>query len=115
MCNLMTKQGETDGFKASDFAEAMTRYLSPSNLDWAIVNTAAPTAVVAKAYEGEGAEFVNPDLDEIGKHVKGIIAMSLAANGLPYRHDPDRAATAILQALEAGRVERQLNEGMSST
>ena len=111
----MTKQGETDGFKASDFAEAMTRYLSPSNLDWAIVNTAAPTAVVAKAYEGEGAEFVNPDLDEIGKHVKGIIAMSLAANGLPYRHDPDRAATAILQALEAGRVERQLNEGMSST
>ena len=115
MCNLMTKQGETDDFKASDFAEAMTRYLSPSNLDWAIVNTAAPTAVVAKAYEGEGAEFVNPDLDEIGKHVKGIIAMSLAANGLPYRHDPDRAATAILQALEAGRVERQLNEGMSST
>ncbi|MCH8109001.1 MAG: YvcK family protein, partial [Chloroflexi bacterium] len=31
MCNLMTKQGETDGFKASDFTRTMTRYLNPSN------------------------------------------------------------------------------------
>ena len=114
MCNLMTKQGETDGFKASDFAGAMTSYLGPGNLDWAIVNTAAPTAAIAKAYEGEGAEFVNPDLDEVGRHVKGIIAMSLATNGLPYRHDPDRTAAAIFQALEAGRVEGQFNGCVSS-
>lgn len=115
ICNLMTKQGETDSFKASTFAGTMMGYLDPGNLDWAIVNTAAPTVAVVKTYEGEGAKFVNPDLDEVGKYVKGIIAISLAADGLPYRHDPDRTANAIFQALEAGRMKGQFNGGVSST
>ena len=113
ICNLMTKQGETDDFKASDFTREMTRYVGSGNLDWVLVNIVKPAAKVLEAYEGEGARFVIPDLDEVGKHVRGIIALSFAADGLPLRHDPDRTSSAIFQALETGRMPRHSGEGFS--
>ena len=112
ICNLMTKQGETDDFKAWDFIREMTRYVGPGNLDWVLVNTVMPATSVLEAYEGEGARFVSPDLDEVGRHARGIIAMSLASDGLPLRHDPDRTSSAIFQALETGRIPRQPGEDL---
>ncbi|MEI2420106.1 2-phospho-L-lactate transferase CofD family protein, partial [Arthrospira platensis SPKY2] len=55
VCNLMTKRGETDGFRASDFVREFERYAGDARLDWAIVNTAIPEAAVQAAYDHEGA------------------------------------------------------------
>ncbi|MFQ6030449.1 MAG: uridine diphosphate-N-acetylglucosamine-binding protein YvcK [Dehalococcoidia bacterium] len=38
VCNLMTKLGETDDFKSSDFVREMNRYLAANSLDWALIN-----------------------------------------------------------------------------
>ena len=39
VCNLMTKLGETDDFKVSDFVGEIIRYMGGPSLDWVMVNT----------------------------------------------------------------------------
>ncbi len=104
VCNLMTKLGETDGFKASDFVSEVARYLAPARLHWAVVNTSVPSQAVLAAYEAEGAYPVRPDVDAVSAHVSGIVAARLAASELPLRHDSRRTAEAILQSISAGRM-----------
>ena len=106
VCNLMTKRGETKDFKASDFASEMHRYLGEDSLDWFIVNTRRPSSNIEKAYEGEKGFFVEPDLDEIQKHIPGLIATTLATLELPLRHDSDRVAAAVFEAIRAGAIEK---------
>ena len=48
ICNVMTKRGETDGYRASDFVRTVHRYLG-RRVDAVIVNTAAPTAELMDA------------------------------------------------------------------
>ncbi|MCZ6614821.1 MAG: YvcK family protein, partial [Chloroflexi bacterium] len=55
VCNLMTKLGETDGFKASDFVREITRYMNGPNLDWALINTRSISEAVQETYRGESA------------------------------------------------------------
>lgn len=104
MCNLMTKRGETDGFRASDFVNEMISYLPDASLDWAAINTSVPSSSILTAYEEEQAYLVKPDLKRVGEKVPGVLATSLATSELPLRHAPDRTAAAILQVLETGRV-----------
>ena len=116
VCNLMTKRGETDGYKASGFVREITRYLGSATLDWALVNTTIATTAVQRAYEDEGASFVEPDLEEVGNFVNGIVGTSLAVDEVPFRHDPDMVAAAILQVLDAGRLSgRTTNQGSSAS
>ena len=104
VCNLMTKPGETDGFKASDFIIEVSNYLSPGKVDWALVNTATPTPDVLQAYETENACIVEPDLDVVSKYVYGTISKGFALIEVPLRHDPDSTADAIFQASNVGRL-----------
>ena len=85
VCNLMTKPGETDGFKASDFIKEVSNYLSPGKVDWALVNTATPTPDVLQAYETENACIVEPDLDVVSKYVYGTISKGFALIEVPLR------------------------------
>ena len=47
ICNVMTKHGETDGFRASDFVRVIHRYLG-RRVDTVIVNTATPSTELAE-------------------------------------------------------------------
>jgi len=104
VCNLMTKPGETDGFKASDFIIEVNNYLSPGKIDWALVNTATPTPDVLQAYDTENACIVEPDLDVVSRYAYGTISKGFALIDLPLRHDPDGTADAIFQASRVGRL-----------
>ncbi len=104
MCNLMTKRGETDGFSASDFAREVCEYLWPARPDWVVVNSRIPESEIREAYAMEGAHAVTADLNELTKYVSGVICAPVATEDLPIRHDPQRAAEAIFQAMEVGRL-----------
>jgi uncharacterized cofD-like protein len=104
VCNLMTKRGETDNFKASDFLREVTRYLGRANLDWAVVNITTPSAAIQQAYVEEEAYPVEADLEDVKGYVNGVLAAPLATNELPLRHDSQRTAEVILQLMAAGRV-----------
>lgn len=62
VCNLVTKAGETDGYKASDFRNRINELISPAHLDVTIVNSAKPAQAIQRRYEEIGEYLVEDDL-----------------------------------------------------
>lgn len=86
--NLMTKFGETTGFRASDFVRAVEGYLGKNVLDFVVVNKTKPTAMRFRPYAKEKAEFVEADLENLKKPVP-ILASLIRKYGF-VRHDPGK-------------------------
>lgn len=95
--NLMTKFGETNNFKASDFLRTIEYYLGKSAINTAIVNEEKPSAARLKKYAEEHAQFVEPDIAP-GQGVKVLGEKLLRQRGF-LRHDPDKLAKVIFQIL----------------
>jgi uncharacterized cofD-like protein len=100
ICNLMTKHGETDDFRASDFVREVNAYLAPATLHGVIVNVDMPDAETRLAYEREHAYPVDADLDNVREIAPVVLASSLASNDLPLRHDMTRTAEAIFEIMQ---------------
>ena len=103
MCNLMTKLGETDDFKASVFVREIVRYLGTSAPDWVVVNNQAIPEEIQRAYAPEGARPVEVDMEELQRYVPFTYGRPLANNRQPLRHDPSSIARAILSVIGSGR------------
>lgn len=101
VCNLMTKHGESDGFKASTFVREISAYLrSEFVLDCAIVHEGSLPENVVERYREEKAFPVEADIEECRRLVPKVVHEPLAHAGELLRHDPDRLARAILRAAE---------------
>jgi uncharacterized cofD-like protein len=59
--NIMTKFGQTDGFKVSDFVKTTEKYLG-GKLDAVIANSKKPDAKALALYKKQKAVFVEPDI-----------------------------------------------------
>jgi uncharacterized cofD-like protein len=114
VCNLMTKLGETDDFKASDFVGEMVRCLKGRYLDWAMVNTQAVSREVREAYLAEGARPVVPDLEVVRRYVPGVFAAQLGNNEIPLKHDQGRIAEAVLRIAGMGRIRDSLTQASAN-
>jgi len=101
--NLLTKPGETDGYKASDFVKKLLFYLDvPGRLDYLIVNDNHLDREILETYEGEGQNLVEIDEEKILK-----LEPNLKINKKPVvrylkkehllRHDSIKLALAILK------------------
>jgi uncharacterized cofD-like protein len=102
--NIMTKYGQTDGFKASDFVSTLEKYLG-GKIDVVLQNNKKPSAEVLKKYTSEKAKFVEPDLKTntdlkvvsagliSGQTIKKSLSDKLKRSFL--RHDCDKAAKII--------------------
>jgi len=100
VCNLMTKPGESRGFKASDFMSEINAYLgSREALDAAIVNDEPLPEKVLQRYAPEGSEPVEFDEAACRAMVPTVVGAPLIAVGSFVRHDPQRLADAILQLI----------------
>jgi len=100
--NLMTKRGETDSFKASDYLKIFTYYLGDSGrINYLLASSNGLSPEILKTYKKEGQEPVRVDEDIIKKiapHIK-IVKENLAAYFVRehlFRHDSDKLASAIL-------------------
>lgn len=101
--NLLTKTGETDTYKASDFVKAFNFYLdSPKRLNYIIANENHLDKEILKIYKGEGQNPVEIDEEEIkkiapkAKIIRAGISKYFRKDHL-LRHDPDKLALAILR------------------
>lgn len=95
ICNLMTKHGETDFYKASDFVNAIHQYLG-ARVDRVIVNDSPFSENVLRKYSLERSEPVvvdRADLTRLVPHVT-IEHLNLENEGIT-RHDPERLVRAI--------------------
>lgn len=107
--NLMTKFGQTVGFKASDFIIELEKYLHQKP-DVVIVNNykKIPTEIIEK-YKQENAVLVEDDLNDFNKDGKMKIIRANIVSDEFYeksksdklvrsllRHDPEKLARAVL-------------------
>ncbi len=95
VCNLMTKHGETDGYKASDFVNEIHRYLG-GRVDRVIINDGPFPADLLKMYAGERSEPVIADRARLTRLVPNVAIehLNLEDDRLA-RHDPERLVRAI--------------------
>ena len=100
--NLLTKPGETDSYKASDFVKKFLFYLdAPGRLDYIIINDNHLDAEVLEIYKGEGQNLVKVDgeairkLEPKAKIIRKPVSRYLKKEHL-LRHDPLKLAELIL-------------------
>lgn len=104
ICNLMTKYGETNNFKASDFLKIINRYLGSNVIDFIILNKEKPSTRLLEFYKGENAELVKNDISELNKLKVRIIATGLLDRERNIlwekenllRHDSNKLAETII-------------------
>ena len=92
--NIMTKRGESDGYRAMDFANVIREYLGGARLDGVIVNTGVPSERVLARYGLAGQALVAWEGDVFPAGAR-IVLGDLVTSGMLVRHEPDRLASAI--------------------
>jgi len=76
--NLVTKQGQTDGFTVSDHASEIERFVGVKFLDYVLYNEQKPSKDIARRYEKEKAFLVRVDV----KKLAGASYMAVAGSFL---------------------------------
>ncbi len=94
VCNVMTKHGETDGFRASDFVREIHRYLG-RRVDTVLVNTGDYPPDLASRYAEESAYPVEADLEAVRALVPRVLAGRFSSTEQLIRHDAERVVLAI--------------------
>ncbi|MDP3758836.1 MAG: 2-phospho-L-lactate transferase CofD family protein, partial [Candidatus Daviesbacteria bacterium] len=101
--NLMTKVGETDNFKASDYLKNFTYYLGDKKgIDVMVANSNGLDSEVLKVYKKDKQTPVKIDEDECKKIAPGIkiVEKPLAIYHMRehlFRHEPAELAKTILE------------------
>ena len=95
--NIMTKFGQTGGFKSSDFVKELQKYMGLAKLDIAIVNSQKPSKKWLTAYKKERAAFVTPDVGEIEKLGIRAKAASLVSEFVFKRSKSDSLMRSFLR------------------
>jgi uncharacterized cofD-like protein len=96
--NVMTKRGETDGFRASDFLSGLEEYLGKNVIDTILVNDQHPTPARLKPYLAEGAALVEADI--ASETQPQVVNADLIRSEGFVRHDPGKLARAIKKILD---------------
>ncbi len=95
VCNLMTKHGETDGYRASDFVNTIHHYLG-GRVDKVIINNGPFAPEILEMYAQENREPVEVDRARLLQIVPSLTIEHLnLANDSLARHDPERLVRAI--------------------
>ena len=98
VCNLMTKYGETDGYKASDFRGKLESYLGRP-VDYFICNQNSLTPTVLDSYAEEQKQYaVEVDLPANSKGlIQGQFVSEEELKEGHIRHDPYKLAQELMQ------------------
>lgn len=98
ICNIMTQDGETEGYTAADHLEALLHHGREGLIDLCLANNAPLPQELAARYSEEDAELLYVDRERIA--ALGIALAEyplLSANGRYARHDPALLAQAVME------------------
>ena len=98
VCNIMTQDGETEGYTAADHLEALQRHGRKGIVDLCLANNAPIPHELAARYSEEDAELLRIDRERIA--ALGIALAEyqlLSAQGGYARHDPALLAQAVME------------------
>ena len=95
--NIMTKWGETNGFKASDFVKNLLSYTDRKKIDYVICNGSKLKKEIIEKYKGEKAEPVEIDAQELKKYANSILKEDIAVQSKIIRHDPQKTSLLLMK------------------
>lgn len=100
ICNVMTQQGETDDYRASDHVQALIEHAGSSLVDTIIVNDAKIPDEIAEIYALEGAKPVECDAERLRtlgfEVIKGTFVQY---DNQLIRHDMKKVSRVLLSLL----------------
>ena len=118
ICNIMTQDGETEGYTAADHIEALLRHGSPGMIDLCLANDAPLSPELLERYRAEDAAPLCMDRERIEGMEIDLAEYPLISRGSAYaRHDPDLLASAVMELYQARTVrifrgtQRYITEG----
>ena len=97
--NLMTQDGETEGYTGADHVRALLRHGVPGIVDVCVANNAVIAEPLLEPYRLEGVEPLRLQRQEIEAMGIAVEEYPLAAGTRYIRHDPDALAAALLDVL----------------
>ena len=98
VCNIMTQDGETEGYTAADHLEALLVHGEPGLVDLCLANSAPVDAGLQERYREEDAVPLAVDRERIAALGLELVERPVASKkGSFARHDPDKLAGAILE------------------
>lgn len=92
--NIMTKYGETNNFRASDFVKAIEEYLGKDVLDFVVANVENMAGKALQRYKEENVDYVEYDKENFNGYFKTKTGKFLKA-GQFLRHDQDKLALTL--------------------
>lgn len=97
ICNMMTQQGETQGYSASEHVQAIIDHLSPKCIETILINNKEIPSELKLKYKEEEAEPVNLDVEKLKDMGLHIIQDEIVTiqNGA-VRHDADKIASILV-------------------
>ena len=103
VCNIMTQDGETEGYTAADHIAAIFEHTAPGLFDFCLTNSAPVSEYAKERYAEEGAEPIRCDTKRCRALGVEVISRPVATeeNGF-VRHHADRLARELM-ALHAER------------
>ena len=98
VANVMTQEGETEGYTVSDHIQALFKHSTPDLFDLCLVNSAQIPEEIARRYAEEGAELLHCDAEECSALGVEVVLRPISMVDQGYvRHDPDLLARELLQ------------------
>ncbi len=95
VCNLMTKPGETNGFKASDFLSEILKY--DCTPDMIVCNTSKGTPILLRKYSDQNQFPVIVDDKEVAKHGVKLITGDVMSAPELIRHDSEKLSDLLIK------------------
>lgn len=102
VCNVMTQDGETEGYTAADHLQALLSHSGQKLVDFCLVNSAPIPDYLLERYAVENArpiEVNRAEIEALGVEVAAGAVADLHHKKLA-RHDPDKLAQMALRLME---------------
>ncbi len=94
--NMMTQDGETEGYTGPDHVRALLRHGGADILDAVLANDQPIPHEVLESYADEGAEPLRLCREEIEAMGVQVFTYPMLAEGALARHDPEKLAEALM-------------------
>lgn len=104
VCNVMTQQGETDGYQASDHIHTLRKHSRNSIITHCIVNKSSIPDELLARYKEEGSFPVANDIENIRKLGYEVIEGDFISAADFVRHDSKKLTQIIIDFIEREHI-----------
>ena len=105
ICNIMTQEGETEGYTAADHVEALLTHGGAGLADICLANSAPVPPQLVEKYQEESAAPLLVDRERLAALGMEVVELPVADTQGDYaRHDPEKLAHAILEIYRSRTV-----------